>query len=52
MILLENSLYGVRQNDFVRETSISPFRGPLEGVALKIKTFLGPERATSEGSVI
>jgi hypothetical protein len=26
----------------------NPFRGPLEGWALKIKTFLGPEMATSK----
>ncbi len=30
----------------------NPFRGPLEGWALKIETFLGPEMAASEASAI
>jgi hypothetical protein len=28
------------------------FRGPLEGVGLKIETFLGPANATSEATAI
>jgi hypothetical protein len=28
----------------------NPFRGQLDGVGLKIKTFLGPEMATSQSS--
>ncbi len=29
---------------------VNSFRGPLEGMALKIETFLGPEMATSKAS--
>jgi hypothetical protein len=30
----------------------NPFRGPLEGVALKIETFSGPKVVTSKASAI
>jgi hypothetical protein len=39
-------LYGVGRNDF-DAGKIHALQGPLEGVGLKIKTFLGHEMATS-----
>jgi hypothetical protein len=42
-------LYGTGRNDIIAGKSISR---PLEGVALKNETFLGPEIATSEANAI